>query len=117
MHQKYGKLPWAKLIEPNIKLAKEGHVVSPYLLNIFSTSEQDLLNEPTLREIYIDPATNKTYKLNELIRRPKLAETLEIIAREGIKPIYGGGEMGKELIKEINERGGIMIEDDLLDFK
>jgi gamma-glutamyltranspeptidase / glutathione hydrolase / leukotriene-C4 hydrolase len=117
LHQRYGKLQWKDLFIDNIKLAREGHVVSPYLVNIFAESENDLLNEPTLREIYINPATNKTYKLGEKIKRVKLAETLEIIANEGIDVIYGGGRLGLSLVDEIRERGGIITEEDLLDYQ
>ncbi len=30
-HEKYGKLPWAKLFEPAVKLAENGFPVSPRL--------------------------------------------------------------------------------------
>ena len=117
LHQKYGKLPWAQLVEPNIKLAREGHIVSPYLVNIFAEAQTDLFGEPSLSEIYIDPRTNATYKLGDLIKRPKLAETLEIISKEGADSIYGGGSLAKGLIREIRDRGGIMTEEDLLDYQ
>lgn len=117
LHQKYGSLSWDKLIEPNIQLAREGHVVSPYLANIFANNENALLAEPSLREIYIDPSTNRTYRLNEKIKRLKLAETLEVIAREGVDSIYGGGSLAKGLVDDIRSRGGIITEDDLLDYK
>lgn len=117
LHQKYGKLPWARLFEPSIKLAREGHVVSPYLQNIFDSAEDDLFLEPTLKEIYINPMTNRTYKLNEIIKRSKLAETLEVIAKEGVNSIYGGGSLAKELVREIKARGGIMTDEDLLDYR
>lgn len=117
LHQKYGKLPWKKLIEPSIKLAREGHVVSPYLENVFASSEAELMLEPTLKEIYINPVTNKSYKLNEIIKRTKLAETLEVIAKEGVDALYGGGSLVKGLIEEIAERGGIITEEDMLDYR
>jgi gamma-glutamyltranspeptidase/glutathione hydrolase/leukotriene-C4 hydrolase len=117
LHQKYGKLPWKKLFEPSVKLARNGHIVSPYLENVFRTAEEDLYREPSLSAIYIDPITNHTYKLNEIIKRPKLAETLEILAEQGADAIYGGGSLGKNLIREIRERGGIMVEEDLLDYR
>lgn len=116
LHQRYGKLPWSKLIEPNIKLAREGHIVSPYLEWIFEDAS-DLYGEPSLREIYINPATNQSYKLNDVIKRPKLAETLEKIAKEGADLLYGGGPVAQELVREIKARGGVMTDEDLLDYR
>lgn len=117
LHQKYGKLPWAKLIEPSIKLAREGHIVSPYLKNIFDGQQEKLLNEPTLRSIYINPETNKTYKLGEKIKRTKLAETLETIVKDGVDSLYNNGSLVAGLVKEIRERGGIITEEDFLDYR
>lgn len=116
LHQKYGKLPWNKLIEPNIKLARNGHVVSPYLHSILVSAEHDFYGEPTLRSIYINPITNQTYKLNDIIKRPKLAETLEAIAAGGVDVLYEG-RLAKALVKEVGERGGILTEEDLIDYR
>lgn len=116
LHQKYGKLPWKKLIEPNIMLARDGHVVSPYLQRVLQEAEQDIFDETSFG-IFINPSTNKVYQANEKIKRVKLAKTLEIIADEGERAIYGGGSLTKSLIKEIEQRGGIMTEKDLSDYR
>lgn len=117
LHQKYGRLPWSKLFQPNIKLARDGHIVSPYLHKILASAEHDFHSEPTLKSIFINPVTNQTYKLNDIIKRPKLAETLEIIAAEGVNALYGDGKLAKALVKEVRERGGIMTERDLIDYR
>jgi gamma-glutamyltranspeptidase / glutathione hydrolase / leukotriene-C4 hydrolase len=94
-----------------------GHIVSPYLDDVFASSENDLHREPSLREIYINPVTNHTYRLNEIIKRPKLAKTLEVLAEEGAAAIYNGGSLAKTLVNEIKARGGIITEEDLLDYR
>lgn len=118
MHQKYGKLPWRQLVEPSIKLAAEGHIVSPYLQWIFEDAS-DLRTEPTLSEIYINPVTNNTYKLNDKIKRTKLSETLKLIAELGADALYSkkNGSLLSGLIEEIRDRGGIITEEDFLDFR
>lgn len=49
LYKKYGKLPWATLIEPTIKLCKEGHIVTPYLARIFKMGSAKIKQEPSLR--------------------------------------------------------------------
>lgn len=48
-HQRYGKLPWEKLVQPTIELCKNGHVVTPFLAKFFKSQEATILNSPTLR--------------------------------------------------------------------
>ncbi|KAG5666824.1 hypothetical protein PVAND_014834 [Polypedilum vanderplanki] len=117
LHQKFGSLEWKTLLQPVIELCKEGHVVSNYLQNVFGRNEERIFNEPSLREIFIDPETNKLYKEGEKVKRLKLAETLEIIARDGADAIYGGGEIGKKLIEDVQSYGGILTEEDLINYE
>lgn len=53
LHQKYGKLPWATLVQPTIKLCKEGHVVTPYLARIFNMGSGKIKQEPSLRYVFV----------------------------------------------------------------
>lgn len=41
IHQRYGKLPWAKLFEPTVKLARNGIEMPPFLA--------ELLKEPLIK--------------------------------------------------------------------
>lgn len=117
LHKNYGKLPWKVLLEPVIKLCRYGHIVSPYLENIFSSSEKDIYQEESLREIYINPLTNTTYRLGERIKRLKLAETLEVIAAKGIDAMYGGGEIGTKMVEDVRRRNGILTVEDLKNYE
>lgn len=38
VHKQYGKLPWAKLFEPTIKLAREGIPMPAYLAGLMKSS-------------------------------------------------------------------------------
>ncbi|KAG5666825.1 hypothetical protein PVAND_014835 [Polypedilum vanderplanki] len=117
LHQKFGSLEWKILLQPVIELCKEGHVVSNYLQDVFARYEERIFNEPSLREIFIDPETNKLYKEGEKVKRLKLAETLEIIARDGANAIYGGGEIGRMLIEDVQKMNGILTEEDLMNYE
>lgn len=49
LHQKYGVLKWADLVEPSIKLCEEGHVMSNYLHSIISSRTERILANPGLK--------------------------------------------------------------------
>ena len=71
----------------------------------------------TCSKTYLDPKTNKFYKTGELFTRPTYAETLRRVARNGANEIYGGGETGRMFVKDLQEEGGIITNEDLLNYK
>lgn len=117
LHQNYGSLKWKDLLQPVIELCREGHEVSRYLENIFRNNEARIYGEPSLRDVYINPITNHTYRLGEKIKRLKLAETLVVIAEEGADSIYGGGIIGTKMVEDVQKRSGILTVDDLRNYE
>ncbi|XP_070499721.1 glutathione hydrolase 1 proenzyme-like [Chironomus tepperi] len=117
LHQNYGSLKWKDLLQPVIELCREGHEVSKYLENIFRNNEAKIYGEPSLRDVYINPMTNHTYRLGEKIKRLKLAETLEVIAEEGADSIYGGGSIGAKMVEDVQKRNGILTVEDLMNYE
>ena len=116
LHQKYGKLPWKDLIQPNIELCRRGHKVSSYQARIYKSIETRLLDEPTLSEVFINPETQQVWEEGELIKRNKLADTLEIIAAEGADAIYNNGSLTQILVNDIKRFGGIITTEDFMDY-
>ncbi|XP_063705472.1 glutathione hydrolase 1 proenzyme-like [Culicoides brevitarsis] len=117
-HRKYGKLPWKQILEPTIKLCKEGHVVSKTLAEALKSREKRILAEPTMSEIFIDPKTGKTWVEGDLLKRPKLGKSLEIMAAEGADALYSkNGSLIKDFIKDIQSLKGIITEEDMLRYE
>jgi gamma-glutamyltranspeptidase/glutathione hydrolase/leukotriene-C4 hydrolase len=117
LHQRHGKLKWKKLLQPVIDLCRNGIEVGDHLARMITSYENGLRAEPSLREIFINQVTNETLKLGEKYKRLKLAETLEVIAEQGADAIYGGGEIGRKMVEDVQKRGGVMIEKDLRDYR
>ncbi|KAH8396126.1 hypothetical protein KR222_003724, partial [Zaprionus bogoriensis] len=113
LHEKYGKLPWRTLFEPTIELCRSGIVVSHDLADVLAIHEQRIHDESTMSEVFINPHTQRVYRAGELIRYPVLADTLEIIAVEGAQVVYRGGRVGRMLVEDIQQMGGIITEQDL----
>jgi gamma-glutamyltranspeptidase / glutathione hydrolase / leukotriene-C4 hydrolase len=99
-----------------IDLCRKGHLVSPYLENILRASTKDLLDEPSLSEIFINPSTNLSYMQGNRIKRLKLARTLEVVAREGAAALYGGA-LGRKMVEDVRTMGGILSEKDLQEYE
>ncbi|KAL5277591.1 hypothetical protein ACFFRR_002675 [Megaselia abdita] len=116
MHQKYGRLPWKRLFEPTIKLCLEGHPLTAFLHKAMIRNETILRAEKTFHGLFVNPDTGLLMKVGDTIRQPKLAETLQIIADNGADTLYGG-ELGRKLVHDVQERGGIMTIEDLKNFK
>jgi gamma-glutamyltranspeptidase/glutathione hydrolase/leukotriene-C4 hydrolase len=49
------------------------------------------------------------------MKRPKYADTLEIIANQGVDAYYNG-VLTDKIVKEIQDRGGIITKQDLADY-
>ncbi|XP_032425492.1 glutathione hydrolase 5 proenzyme isoform X2 [Xiphophorus hellerii] len=116
LHREYGKLSWAKLFEPTIKLAREGIPMPPYLARFMS---HELLKPhvetSSLCEVFCNK--NKTIlRMGDTMQFSKLAETLEIIAKEGVKAFYTG-RIGLDLIQDIKDAGGTLTVDDLKSYR
>ena len=61
------------------------------------------------------PDTNELYGAGDIMKRPKLARTLEIIAEQGADAFYTG-ELADKIVKEIQDRSGIITKQDLADY-
>lgn len=115
LHQKYGRLPWSTLVEPTIELCKRGHRVSVYLARVLNAFENIIANSTSLREVFINPTTDAVWAAGDYIKRPRLAETLSIISREGVDSMYSeNGTLARALVDEIRELGGIITLEDFV---
>lgn len=118
LHQRYGKLEWKTLVQPTVDLCRKGHLVSGYLDRILRSTQRKILAEPSLREIFVDPATNETWKEGSYIKRLALADSLEIIATEGVHAMYSkNGTLLPMLMKDLNSFDSILTEEDFYNYE
>ncbi|TNN73784.1 Gamma-glutamyltransferase 5 [Liparis tanakae] len=116
VHKQYGKLPWAKLFEPTIKLAREGIALPAFLGNLLKFSiVKDHVEKSSLCEVLCNK--NKTVlSAGDILKFPKLAETMETIAEQGADAFYTG-KIGQDLIRDIEAAGGTLKSEDLKSFQ
>lgn len=71
IHKQYGKLPWAKLFEPTIKLAREGIALPVYLGNLlkFSLVKDHVEKSSLWYSISISANTDRAFKGLKTVNR------------------------------------------------
>ncbi|WP_395019766.1 gamma-glutamyltransferase [Dongia sp.] len=111
-HQEHGKLPWAQLFAPAIKLAEDGFPVSPRLAE--SIAEDEYLGKmPVSARTFYD-ADGKPLAAGTTLRNPALAATLRAIADGGADAFYSG-KIAQDIVATVNSAqprsGGMTLAD------
>ena len=89
-HEAHGKLPWADLFKPAIRLAQEGFKVSPRMVGLLPrVAELGRLDETPGAAEYFYP-DGEPLQVGFLRTNPEYANTLSRIATEGIDAFYSG---------------------------
>lgn len=118
LHQRYGRLPWADLVQPTIQLCRTGHHVTGYLARILRQRSDQIMAEPAMREVFVNPATGAVWLEGDRIRRERLADTLELIARDGAGTLYTkGGTVLERLLADLREMGSVLQEADFTGYR
>ncbi|MFB8344619.1 gamma-glutamyltransferase [Brucella cytisi] len=110
-HQRYGKLPFARLFEAAIELAEDGFPLSPSLARYIEMRKDDLARLPETRSIFYK-SDGSVYREGEHFRQPALAKTLRMIAAEGASYMYSG-HWAARCVAAIQADGGKMTLEDL----
>jgi len=115
-HTKYGKRPWKELIEPAVRLARNGFPVSFGLSRSLSSRvDSDRMTQfPDTKRIFLKDGVG--YEMGEVFQQPELAATLGRIRDAGAKDFYEG-ETARMLTADMAAHGGIITMEDLRDYK
>ncbi len=114
MHQKYGKLPWKKVLEPARRLAIEGFIVDESLASSLEGNRSDLEKFPSSKHIFLKDG--KGYKAGDKLIQPELGWSIAQIQKQGPSAFYQG-DIAKRLIEAIRKGGGVMTLADLANYK
>ncbi len=112
--EQYGTMPLEKVIQPAIDFAKSGWKLDSYSANSFVRFMDKFKEYPSSYKIFTK--SGKTYKEGDLFIQSDLAWTLEQIKNYGKDGFYKG-KVAELLVKQIEELGGIITYQDLLDYK
>lgn len=100
-HQQLGKLPWKSVVQPAIKLAQQGFIVSPRLANAIAQSQESLNKFAPTRAYFFHP-DGTARQSGELLTNPDYAATLKQIAEHGAKAFYQGA-IAKDIVATVRQ--------------
>ncbi|XP_051829341.1 glutathione hydrolase 5 proenzyme [Antechinus flavipes] len=113
-HRRHGRLPWAQLFKPTIRLLREGFRV-PKVLSAFLNSSLSLaINSSSLRQLFF--RGQKPLAEGELLQWPALARTLEAVAEKGADELYEGA-LAEDLLADLALEGSQLTKEDLAGFR
>lgn len=99
-HRKWGKLKWAEIFKPAIRLADKGFVVNRTLESRLAMIQRLWPQFETARSIYwVD---GKPAKAGMTLRNPELAKTLRLIAKKGPDAFYTGA-IANSIVDTVNK--------------
>ncbi|TMM48241.1 gamma-glutamyltransferase [Qipengyuania marisflavi] len=88
-HAKNGRLPWAKLFEPAIALARDGFRINPRLHDYLVRMPEHAGGSPVAKALFYD-AAGAAHPVGHVVTNSALARTFTDIAARGPQAFYTG---------------------------
>lgn len=106
----HGKLDLGELLQPAIKLAREGYAITPRTAYDLGQQVGHLSANETARKTFLD-ADGKALAVGSVHTQPELANTLEAIANHGPDAFYKGA-IADDMVETLQGLGGVQTQAD-----
>jgi gamma-glutamyltranspeptidase / glutathione hydrolase len=113
--EKYGSLPLEVIMEPAIRLAREGFHLSWREASSLNRNRARFATFTSSTRYFTKPE-GESFVEGELFKQEDLALTLERIAQQGRDGFYAG-QTADYIVAEMQHNGGIITHDDLKNYK
>ncbi len=111
---RYGRLPFARLLEPAIRHAADGFPASAYLAQLIADGRAALTRFPASAAVFLPGG--QVPAVGQRIVRADYARTLRQIAAEGPETMYTGA-LARVIADDMAANGGLIGLDDLADYR
>jgi len=110
LHKKLGKLPWAALVAPAVRLARRGVALTAREAAGLNRTQADFTKyNPGAAPAFVRPAP---WQPGDTLKQPELAAILERIQNQGRAGFYQG-ETARLLLAQMRAGGGLITQADL----
>ena len=114
VHQRWGKLPWGKLIQPSIELASQGFKIYPSLAAHIIEKKDCLLKDRDSTRLLFRKGI--PLQVGDLLVQKDLAQTLIRVAKNGDKE-FKVGKTAEAIIDYMDKHRGILSREDLKNYQ
>lgn len=112
LHDRFGKLPMDRILEPSIEYGEEGFPVTEVIAGYWKGGETAFADWPDAKATYLPGGKAPTE--GEVFRNPNLAASYRAIAKAG-RDVFYEGAIAEEIVRFSQANGGYLTAKDLAD--
>ncbi|WP_184296635.1 gamma-glutamyltransferase family protein [Roseateles oligotrophus] len=102
-HARFGKLPWARLFEPAIRLSEQGYALTARSVGLLK-QDRFLIKDAQAAAYFYD-AQGQLWPAGHLLRNPALAAVLRQVAAGGADAFLTG-PVARDIVRRVREHPG-----------
>jgi len=113
LHFRYGKLDWSEILEPAIRIAKEGYAITQLQHDLQEREAEKFLSMDSLSGAkYFLKDGNTSYPVGDRFIQEDLSQLLENLSEHGVKSFYTG-DIAKQIDEDMRFNEGFLRAEDL----
>jgi gamma-glutamyltranspeptidase/glutathione hydrolase len=114
-HQRFGTLPWARVLRPATELARHGYVLDHNLAESANLTLALARDFPEFQRVFGKTGGGRWMAGDRMVQ-PDLARTLEILADQGPNAFYRG-PIAASIVQEMVRGKGLITAEDLANYR
>jgi len=114
LHERFGKLPFADVLEPAAEIAERGHTIAPIVAHKWAAAIPELHNQPGYAQAFMPHG--RAPEVGEKFKLPDAAATLRRLGQTNGRDFYEGA-LAERIAAYSRECGGGMTAQDLRDYR
>ena len=114
--KRYGVLPWSTVVAPAIGWAEQGFPLTGGAAEYLRYTHDAIFSWHPQSYQTLHHSDGSLLKSGEIVHVPGLADSLRLIAAQGVEAFYTG-EIGDRIATEIQANGGLLTHEDLAAYR
>ncbi len=112
----YGRVPWARAVEPAARACAEGYRVGASAALYLDAVHDSLFGDDPEASALVTGADGRALSPGEVVTNADLADILELLAAQG-PSLFTSGAVGRVLVEQMSQHGGLITREDLLTYE